>query len=315
MADLMSEEGPTTGKTGGKTPEATTGGLLPGIDINTSLTVGKLVTEKFTFENVRGAATVAGGVVQLKDMSLDVFGGKVKTKGTLDLRDPKKSPFDLDLDIKGVESNPLLSQFTSFGQYLFGKFSTNTRLKGDLNDTLGLNAQTLFGEGTVDISSGKLIGFPLTQKLADVTSLTELREVNFKDWTNAFSVSDGRLNIKDLKVQAGTIDFLLGGSQGLDGAMDYSLTVKLPPDVSDRIKLGGAADQLLQFFKDSNGRINLTFDVSGTATSPTLALNAKAQENAAKSALQGKTDEAKKKLEDELKKKAEEGLKKLFKRP
>jgi hypothetical protein len=315
MVDLMSEESPTTGKTGGKTPEATTGGLLPGIDINTSLTVGKLVTEKFAFENVRGAATVAGGVVQLKDMSLDVFGGKVKTKGTLDLRDPKKSPFDLDLDIKGVESNPLLSQFTSFGQYLFGKFSTNTRLKGDLNDTLGLNAQTLFGEGTVDISSGKLIGFPLTQKLADVTSLTELREVNFKDWTNAFSVSDGRLNIKDLKVQAGTIDFLLGGSQGLDGAMDYSLTVKLPPDVSDRIKLGGAADQLLQFFKDSNGRINLTFDVSGTATSPTLALNAKAQENAAKSALQGKTDEAKKKLEDELKKKAEEGLKKLFKRP
>ena len=167
----------------------------------------------------------------------------------------------------------------------------------------------------VDISNGKLLGFPLTAKLADVTSLTELREVNFKDWTNAFSIANGRLNIKDLKVNAGATDFVLGGSQGFDGSMDYALTVKLPSSVSDRLKLGGAADQLLQFMKDKDGRLNIAFDVGGTSMSPSIRLNPKAQENAAKTALEQKAGDAKKKLEDDLKKKAEEGLKKLFKRP
>jgi uncharacterized protein involved in outer membrane biogenesis len=314
-ADLMAEEPATPGGAKNSTAPEKKGGMLPGIDIDAQVNVDKLVTEKFTFNNAHGIATIADGLVNLKNMSVDVFNGHVQSKGTLDLRDPKKSPFDLDLDIKGVESNALLSNFTSFGKYLFGKFSTTTKLKGDLNDTLGLNTQTLFGDGVVDMADGKLLGFPLTQKLADVTSLTELREVNFKNWTNAFSISNGRLNIKDLKVNSGSTDFVLGGSQGFDGSMDYALTVKLPSSVSDRLKLGGAADQLLQFMKDKDGRLNLAFDVGGTSMSPSIRLNPKAQENAAKTALEQKAGDAKKKLEDDLKKKAEEGLKKLFKRP
>ncbi len=314
-ADLLSEETLEEKANKDETITENKTGFIPGIDIDANVSIDRLVTQKFVFENTRGTAAIANGIINLKNMSLNAFGGAITTKGMLDLRDPKKSPFQLDLDIKQVESNALLSEFTSFGQYLFGKFSIKTTLKGDLNDTLGLHPQTLFGDGTVDIASGKLMGFPLTQKIADYTSLTELREINFKDWTNAFLISNGRLNIKDLKVNAGEIGFLLGGSQGLDGSMDYLLTVKLPSSFSDRIKLGGGADQLLQFFKDKDGRINLTFDVGGTSTNPTVKLNAKAQEEAAKAALLRKTDEAKNKLEDDLKKKAEEGLKKLFKRP
>ena len=103
----------------------------------------------------------------------------------------------------------------------------------------------------------------------------------------------------------------MGGSQGLDGTMDYVLTVKLPGSVSDKINLGGVAGQLLDNLKDKEGRLNLTFDVGGTNTNPTITLN----QDVAKAALGQKANDAKKKAEEELKKKAEEGLKKLFKRP
>jgi uncharacterized protein involved in outer membrane biogenesis len=314
-ADLMAESpSPGAGGGGAKKP-AKGGGLLPGIDIDATLAVDKLVTEKFLLTNARGSVSVSGGIVTLNNFGVNAFNGTVLTKGTLDLRDPNRSPFNFDLDIKSVESNSLLSNFTSFGQYLFGKFSTSTKLQGDLNDTLGLNPQSLLGNGTVDITGGKLLGFPLMQKLSEFTSLSELREINFSNWTNAFSIANGRLAVKDLKITSSAAEFVVGGSQGLDGSMDYSLTVKLPAAVSDRISLGGAGGQLLELFKDKEGRINLPLNVSGSSTSPVVRLDAKAQEEAAKNALQQKVDESKKKLEEELKKKAAEGLKNLFKKP
>jgi len=311
-ADLMPEQ-PTAKGTDTKKPAATkpSGGMLPGIDIDANVSVDKLQTEKFTFTNAKGNVTVSDGIVNLKNFSVNAFNGTIQSKGTLDLRDPKKSPFDLTLDIKNVESNAMLSPFTTFGQYLFGKFSTTTSMKGDLNDTLGLNTQTLFGNGTVNITNGKLSGFPLTQKLADFTKLTDLREVNFKDWANAFSISNGRLTVKDLKVSTGSTDFLVEGSEGLDGSMDYHVNVKLPASASDKINIGSMGNQLLQFLKDKDGRINLPLTVSGASTSPVIGLDSKAQADATKNALQQKANT----LQDDLKKKAQDALKNLFKKP
>jgi hypothetical protein len=309
IADLMSEEKPAA--TEQKSTEKKQTGMLPGFDINANVNIGKLVTEKFTFTDARGTVAISNGIITLKNFSVNAFDGTIKTKGTLDLRDEKKRPFDLDLDITGVQSNAMLSNFTSFGQNIFGKISMSTKMKGDLNDTLGFDRKSLSGSGKLQIADGKLTGFPLTTKLAEVTNLTELREINFKNWTNAFTIADGRVNINDLKVNSGLSDFLVNGSHGLDGSMAYNLTTKLPASVSDRLKLGGTANQLLQFFKDKDGRINLNFTVSGMTSSPALKLDTKAQEEAAKSQL---LEQGKKKLDDQLKKKAD-GLLKLFKKP
>ena len=77
---------------------------------------------------------------------------------------------------------------------------------------------------------------------------------------------------------------------------------------SDRLNIGDTAGELLEFFKDKEGRFNLAFVVSGTQSAPVLKLDVQG-------ALQRRTDQAKKKLEEELKKKLGEGLKNLFKRP
>ncbi len=306
-ADLMGESKPAESKTG--TPAAKKqGGLVPGIDLNADVSIDKLVTDKFTFSDARGAVGVADGIVNLKSFTVNAFGGAVQSKGTLDLRDEKKRPFDLDLGIKDVESNALLSNFTSFGKYLFGKLTMSTKLKGDLNDTLGLDPKTLTGDGLAKILEGKLSGLPITQKLAEFTGATHLKEVDFKDWSNAFSIANGRCNIKDLKINAGGTALTVDGSQGLDGSMDFALTVKLPPEESSKINLPGVAGNLVQFFKDKDGRLTLPFRVGGMTNSPTLQLNTAAQEEMAKKALKEKT-------QDQLKNKLEEGLKKLIKKP
>ena len=314
-ADVTSDQHPASEQTSKKNNASQSDGLLPGLDLDANVSIDKLVTEKFTFNNARGTLSVSNGLINLKNFYVNAFEGTIQTRGTLDVRDLGKRPFNLELELTGVESNSLLSNFTSFGKFLFGKLSMSTKLQGDLNDTLGLNPQTLFGKGNVHIFDGKLLGLPLTTKLADVINVNELREVNFKDWKNAFSISNGRLNVKDLSIDAGATDFLLEGSHGLDGSLDYRLTVKLPESLSERMKLEGVAGELLQFFKDKDSRLNLNFHVTGTSADPIIKLDTRMQQELVKKALEQKGKEAKLKLEEELKKKAEEGIKKLFKKP
>lgn len=312
-ADLMSEEQPKGA--GEQSKQSQQAAMLPGMDVDANVSISKLVTEKFEFTNARGAVSLSDGIAVLRNFSVNAFKGTIVSKGTLDLRNEKKRPFDLNLDIVGVEAHELLSKFSSFGNNLYGKFTMNSTMKGELNDTLGLNTQTLAGSGNVQLYDGKLVGFALLAKIADYTGLNELREVQFNNWTNTFTISDGKMTINNLSMKAASTDFVVSGTQGLDGTMDQMLVVKLSPVLSNKVKLPGVADQLIQFFKDNDGRITLNFAVTGAINNPVLTLDTKPQEEMAKKAAAQELEKLKKKGEDELKKKAEEGLRKLLKRP
>jgi len=282
--DLMSEESDTPSPQPHSPGERERPMMLPGMDVDANVNIGKLVTEKFEFTNAKGALSIKEGIVKLNNF-------------------------------KGVQSNSMLSKFTSFGNNLYGKLTMKTKLTGELDDTLGIVRQALTGNGNVSVTDGKLLGFALTTSLAEFTGLDELKVVNINNWSNIFSISNGKVNINDLKIKSGSTDFIVNGAQGLDGSLDYNLNIKLPGSVSERLKLPGVGDQLVQFFKDESGRLSLNFLVGGMHTSPTLKLDTKPQEEMAKQALQKKVDEGKKKVEDELKKKLGEGLNKLLKKP
>ena len=322
-ADLMSEESPPAEGKKQERGKKAQAALLPNMDVDANVSIDKLETEKFDFTNARGSVKIREGVITLQNFSVNAFQGNIVTRGVLDLRRMERRPFDLNLEVIGVEAHTMLPKFTSFGNNLFGKFSMNTSVKGDLDDTLGLNTKTLNGRGTVQIFDGKLVGYPMTIKLADVTGISELREVQFKDWSNAFTIADGRIHVKDLKIVAANTDFVLNGSQGFDGSLDYKMLVRLPGSVSGRLSIGGLGGEVINFLKDKEGRINLNFKVSGTASDPAYALDTEEAKQKAKQALEEKArqeaerlkQEAMKKAEEELKKKAEEGLKKLFKKP
>jgi len=315
-ADLMGSSEPASKEPGKAAPPPP----LPDIDVDANVSIDKLIAEKFEFTNARGSVKIRNGVITLDNFSLNAFQGSVTTKGTLDMRPGADRAFNLDLNINAVEANALLPNFTSFGSHLFGRFSMTTKLQGTLNDTLGLDTRTLGGNGNVQVGQGRLVGYPMTSELASFTGISEFRELNFAGLANTFQIANGRLTMGDLKLSSQKTDFVLSGSQGLDGSLDYQLLVKLPQELTGKLKIGGLGGELLEYLKDKDGKLNLNFLVKGTATKPAFALDTKQIEAAAKQALEAKakaelnkqTDAAKKKLEEELKKKQDELLKNIF---
>jgi hypothetical protein len=319
-ADIVSEPAKTDQPAAAKLQSAAL--PLPNMDVDANVDIKKFSTDKFDFENARGTVRFSEGIVNLKNFSVNAFQGNVITEGMLDLREPKERPFNLKLDVVGVEANSFLSKFTSFGNNIFGKFTMNTTMKGSLDDTLGLISKSLLGDGKVQVSDGRLTGYPIMAKISEFTGLNEFHQIDFKNWSNMFSVANGKINIKDLKINSLNTDFTVNGSQGFEGTLDYTMAVKLPGSVSDRLKVGGMGGQALNLLKDKDGRIILNLLVGGILNNPSVGLNTKEQQKQLEGVVKQELDkkkgqlenqareEAKKLLQDSSKQKGIEDLKK-----
>jgi hypothetical protein len=288
--------------------------LLPDIDMDVKASIGKLTLEKFDFSDVRGSFRVSNGVVTMQNLTLNAFGGSVVSNGSLNLVKPDRPTFDLKLNLNALEATSLLTPFTSFGQRLNGALSMNTTLKGALDDTLGLVPDALQGSGSVSVRNGALKGVRVNQALASALNLPDLETIQFKDWGNDFAVEKGRLVIQDLNISALNAQYVVNGSQGLDGTLDYRLALYLPESAGAKIKVSGFAGEAVNLFKDQGGRLKFDFNVGGTMDSPKLQLDTGPVQRRAEELAKQKLDEEKKKLEKQLKEKAGDALRKLFKR-
>jgi len=285
---------PKTGETRGKSAFAD----LP-LEVHVNAAIDTLTLEKFEFTNVRGSLRISRGVVTMQNLTLNIFGGSVVTGGSLNLNSPDRPLFDLNLDLNALEAGSLLSHFTSFGHRLSGALTMSTSMKGELNDTLGLVPDALEANGKAGIKNGSLKGFKVNQSLAGLLNLPELETIQFSDWGNDFTVHNGRLVLKDLTITALNAQYVVNGSQGLDGTLDYRMALYLPESTGQKLNISGLAGEAINLFKDQSGRLRLDFKVGGTTDNPKVQLD---------------TDPVRKRTEESLKDKVGDALKKLLKK-
>jgi uncharacterized protein involved in outer membrane biogenesis len=299
----------------GKQQEAKRAGVpLPNVDMDISAAIGTLTMEKFELKNVHSTMNIANGIIKLQSFTCNVFEGSVSTKGMLNMQKPESPTFDLAVDLNGVDAHAMLPKFTSFGERMFGELSMNTTMNGTLNDTLGLVTQGLNGLGKVSLQDGKLTGVKVNQAIASLLKLPDVEEINFKDWENTFTIADGRITIKDLKISALGADYLVSGSQGLDGSLDYTMSMLLSEQTSAKVAVPGFAGEAVKLFKEPNGRVKLDFTIGGTTDDPKVALDTKPAQKKAEELAKQKIAEEAKKLGEKVKGKGSDLLKDLFKK-
>ncbi len=326
-ADIMGEdeksgqsEQPSSRRSSGKAAMP-----LPNVEMTIAANIGTLTTQKLEMKNVRGTMRIADGIISMDNLTMTMFDGAVASKGSINLQNPERPTFQLHLDLKSLQANSALSTFTSFGRRLFGNMDMSIDISGALNDTLGLIPQSLNATGKVAVSNGKLTGVKVNQQIASMLSLPDLAEITFKDWTNAFSIKDGRVAIPELKVSALGADYTIAGTHGLDGTMDFGLAMLLSESASAKVRVPGFAGEALNALKEPDGRLKLNFLVGGTTDNPKVQLDSQALQarvaefaqkklDAEKQKLQQKLDAEAKKKADELKSKGEELLKGLIKK-
>ena len=241
------------------------------------LSAQKLTFNKLDMAQAKGTVAIHDGVVEFKPLSVQVFNGTVMLNGNINLKDQKKPTFDLDTELKNIQVQKALAYADNLDKLLKlhdslkGNIAMKAKSKGDLTKDFDLNMQTLNSAGSFSLTNATLQGHPIQKAFSSYFKSDKFQNINIGQWTQAFTVKNGRIEVNNLKFGAKDFDFLVNGWQSIDGKNSFDVDAKLPPDLTAKI-----ADKLPPFFAGaikSQKQLLIPLTVQGETSSPSVGLN------------------------------------------
>jgi len=235
---------------------------------------GKIAVEKALYHNTEIDAlllrySLANGILHIGEMGAVAMDGSLTGAAELDLNQPEPA-FKGNVDLSSVEASKLCSTLAHGAEPLSGKLRSSVEFAGSGFDWNVLK-NTLTADGDYALTNGEVKETPLTGAIATLLGMPQLRNIAFNDLSGTFKVLEGgKVNLQS-SLQAADLQAQTSGNLGLDGSLDFPLTLKLSPALSS--KLGGQA-KFTKFLQDSEGNTVLNLKIAGTIDSPRPVIDA-----------------------------------------
>ncbi|MEO5619028.1 MAG: AsmA family protein [Candidatus Eisenbacteria bacterium] len=266
-------------------PTAGSGPVLPNARGNGSVSIGRLKNGTLDVNNVVAAVSLEPAVLTSPRFSLDGYGGKVGGSARFDLTRADQPAFAVKAKIDTVSADALLSAWTPAKGVLEGVLSTDIDLSG-AGSTPEQLKRTITAIGLAVIANGQLGPGPVFDAIGGVTKIPALKQMKFRDGRVPFRIERGRLVTDPVRLAGPYGDWLMAGAVGFDGALDYAVSITMPPEVVAALNARSAL--AAGALSDDQGRLLLDLRVTGTARAPRVAWDARAMQ----ARLLGKASEA-----------------------
>ncbi|GAB7026035.1 AsmA family protein [Geotalea toluenoxydans] len=205
---------------------------------------------------------LADNILNIDELKGKVAGGSFSETARVDLGQ-KGFTYSTTLAIQGVKADSLVAAFApKAAGTVFGTLSLNAQLAGKGTQTAAIK-KNINGQGTYNISQGKLTGSGLVQSLAQFLDLEQLRVVQFEKFAGSFKIVNGKV-IVDSNITGRDVHITPKGTAGLDSSLDLSLETRLAPQLTSRITRG----ELGKMITDEKGWGILPLKVKGTFSAP-----------------------------------------------
>lgn len=266
----------------GKKEENLVEGLIPSfLDIKATFSANDVVYDKIALKNAKGQVTIKDSKAILKNVTSEIFGGRIGFGGAVDTS--KKIPsFDMELDmsqldlVSSFESFEMLQKMTPIASALTGIFSSKIKLGGNLKNDLTPNLSSLKGLASATIVKAKVN--PSKNKLLNAfdnkANFINLEKLNLDDITANFNFEDGKINVKPFNFNLNKdIGVNVQGGHTFDAGLQYNLGLDLPAKY-----LGSQASSLLSNLSGSDlntTKVKIPVSLGGTFKDPKVGLNMK----------------------------------------
>lgn len=215
--------------------------------------------------------------VKLHQLSLNSLEGSMSVTGKLAVLSSERCRVQLDAHIqdinvhKGCSSFHQLAAFALVENNLFGRFSGDINIKGELDQYLVLDPSSLTSYGTVEMRNGQLKDFEPLEGLAGFVKIEDLRDVHFSDVRTGYRIDEQTFYIPRLKVTANRYNLEVVGRHGFDNSLDYKVYVELPRKEAKRSR----NQKVLDYIETDGGdpiRVIIPVRITGTVDHPKYAL-------------------------------------------
>jgi hypothetical protein len=284
-----------------------------------NITADTMILGGATWTGMTGQFTWHQGTLLVDTLYGGVYGGRASLTGRIDSALSSDAPYMFDVRIDSLAVEQLLRRFGAAGKHLRGSGSFKAQVSGR-GATPEEILERLAVDGTAWLFDARLVNLGAAAKAQELLGLPARDPVPLKSRWNSFRVEDGRTRMDDFQFKTSDGNWVLAGSAGLDGTLDYALDGTLTAEISKRLSLPDAWFAALpeawraQFdpvdlLKNDSGESEFFLRVGGTLNQPSVAIDwARLQP-----VLTARFDKrVKDRLSNEVESELKEGLQNLF---
>ena len=225
-------------------------------------------------KDLHASAEVKGQDVRLTNLSFQLFGGFVRTRGTLGLG-TQPAPFSGSLSLQGLQVGPALQAVGADHMSMSGTAGGELAVMGRGFAHPDL-VKALAGNGHMAVKDGKIDGINLLQEAAILLkvaglSLDRVNATVFSTIESDVAIKQGLIAVQRLLLDSHDFQATGGGTIGLDQSLDLKLNLNLSQALSQKIAAGSPIARLAL----SGDRLSLPLLISGNIQSPSYGLDTK----------------------------------------
>jgi hypothetical protein len=223
----------TTNEDGKKTTEQV---KIPSfLDCTLNAKATTVIYDNLNLKNVAGTLIIRDQAVNLKGLTMDIFGGKIGLNGLVSTKG-KVPTFDMDLGLTSVDISQTFSMLntlktiTPIADVVNGKMNSTIKLNGNLTQAMMPDIKSISGDLLANILQGSLnkSKSTLLTELDSKATFLDLKDINLKDVKTALSFKNGKVSVKPFTLKHKDIAVEIAGSHGFDQNMDYNLKFDVP---------------------------------------------------------------------------------------
>ena len=297
----------------GAAPQAKAESLPANLDLDFYSENGKILYDNMVLENASGSFTLKKGILGMKNLRFRTLEGNFQMSGEYDPREASRPAFSYQLNMDNVSIPKAYETFSTIralvpvARNMEGEMACELSMNGKLDPGMSPLLPSLNGKGSMKVSGGKVKDFSVMKGINSLAKTSLPTEVLLQDVNVRFAIRDGRVDFEPFDVKAGGQLVNIGGSNGLDGTVDYRIKTSVPAGAA-----GTAVASALSSLsgKSISSPKDVKFEIAGTgpAASPKFRLvkvDAGSVKQEAKAAVMDKAKELKAEAEAKVRAEAE----------
>jgi len=266
--------------------EAIAKSLPPGLIAHGKIEVDQARYQQVVLRQMRVDYDLRQGIFT-KKVSVQTAGGGIAANAKVDLNRVEPS-YKGDLALTSINLQEIGADFAKgVTNLLSGALSAKLNFQGE-----GMEAATikksLQADGSYSLSQGGVHETPVSRAVAAVTGLSELQNLQFNEMGGKINILKGGKVRLTSSMEAANAGLDTAGEVDLDGNLNFPLTLKLSPELSQKMPQSGA---LGKFLTNDKGETELHLKVAGNAASPKVSLDTSGMQKQVEKAAENKAME------------------------
>jgi hypothetical protein len=225
--------------------------------------IDKLQYTNLSPGNVKGTLRVMNSEAALRDLSMDVLGGKLELDGVYSTLAGKKPAFSVKLNLanmpfnKAVNAFESMAKFAPIAKHIEGMFNSTLIFSGEMGQEMMPAWESINASGYLETIHGLIKGISPFSHLSEKLGVKELRDIQIKDTRNWFDIVNGTVDLKEHTFTEKGIDMTVSGKLALNREMDFTFVMSIPRKLLQSNAVTAAANQALTSIEKEAGKLGI----------------------------------------------------------